>query len=325
MAAEDVPLKRFLASEPFKFLVGPDRKEYFIHREVFTTISPVLQVLITGRMREAREGVAVWDDIEERYFLDLCEFAYSGTYTAPRLEDSPRPVPLPYRPQGGAAEVFGRRINRVIPNLGDMDFRPGVTRFFRKYRSPSGARIPYREGIGEKDGTEILLRHANVYVLADRYDVADLRALALYREAEALSTVDDTWDNFPAIVKLIKFTYENTVERDKLRELVTTYLYLKGEELLLHPEMQSLLKDCPDFTFRALVWIRDRWRGMSRRLGEQLELFKSALADDEDEDEGEDVSMEGPAEGRTSDRPNPVSDILDELEAVQNYLQRRRE
>ncbi|KAI1415073.1 hypothetical protein F5Y13DRAFT_197073 [Hypoxylon sp. FL1857] len=270
-----------MASEPFKFLVGPNRKEYFIHKEAFIAISPVLRVLITGRMREAREGVAVWEDVEECHFLNLCEFAYFGKYTAPRMKDAPLTTPLPYRPEGEAENVYGDHGRKTLLVLDNF-----ARRFFDKYKSPRGDSIEYkRNGIGWRDGTEYFLRHANMYILGDRYDVETLRAEALFHIAKGLANTHDTWDNIPAFAKLARLTYSNTREHDQLRELLSKYVSLRGDDLFLHPDIESLRNEYPDFESDIMGPIMELHRQESERLKNREKRFKRKVPENEDHPE----------------------------------------
>jgi len=68
-------------AKPFRFLVGPSAREYFIHRTLVARLSPPLNALVNGGMRESREGCVAWDDVEEDVFQRFAQFAYTGLYT----------------------------------------------------------------------------------------------------------------------------------------------------------------------------------------------------------------------------------------------------
>ena len=65
---------------PFKFLVGPSAKEYFIHRGLVASLSGPLNALVNGGMRESHEGCVIWDDVDEDVFQRFAQFAYTGSY-----------------------------------------------------------------------------------------------------------------------------------------------------------------------------------------------------------------------------------------------------
>ncbi|KAF5249843.1 hypothetical protein FANTH_4894 [Fusarium anthophilum] len=70
-----------LASKPFLFVVGPEAKEFHVHKELIGRLSPVLNALVNGNMREAREGRVVWADLDVDTFVRFAKFAYSGDYS----------------------------------------------------------------------------------------------------------------------------------------------------------------------------------------------------------------------------------------------------
>lgn len=85
---------RTLASIPFTFIVGPQEKEFYIHREMVAQLSPVLDDLVKGPMREALEGVVAWPDVTVDTFLRFASFIYTEGY------EEPRPVPGPVDSNG---------------------------------------------------------------------------------------------------------------------------------------------------------------------------------------------------------------------------------
>jgi hypothetical protein len=69
-----------MASKPFRFLVGPEKREFTLHSEVVSRLSPSLNALVNGGMKEAGQGVAVWDDVNAETFVRFGKFAYTGDY-----------------------------------------------------------------------------------------------------------------------------------------------------------------------------------------------------------------------------------------------------
>lgn len=54
-----------------------------MHSQVMANLSPALDALINGKMREAITQRVNWSDVDEIVFFQLCEFAYSKDYTVP--------------------------------------------------------------------------------------------------------------------------------------------------------------------------------------------------------------------------------------------------
>ncbi|KAF5010906.1 hypothetical protein FDECE_2934 [Fusarium decemcellulare] len=81
LAAENANFEESLASKPFLFIVGEERKEFHIHKELIGQLSPVLNALVNGRMKEAHEGRIEWPDLDVDTFVRFAKFAYSGDYS----------------------------------------------------------------------------------------------------------------------------------------------------------------------------------------------------------------------------------------------------
>ncbi|KAM0426159.1 hypothetical protein ACHAPT_008503 [Fusarium lateritium] len=70
-----------LASKPFVFVIGEERKEFHVHKELIGQLSPVLNALVNGKMKEACEGRVEWLHVDVDTFVRFAKFAYSGDYT----------------------------------------------------------------------------------------------------------------------------------------------------------------------------------------------------------------------------------------------------
>ncbi|KAF3061963.1 hypothetical protein GL218_03741 [Daldinia childiae] len=88
-----VPYAIIAASKPFRFLVGPDKKEFFMHAELVARMSKPLGTLVNGEWKEGNEGFTEWPDVDEGTFIRFYEFAYTGDYKAAEpFEDVPTPL-----------------------------------------------------------------------------------------------------------------------------------------------------------------------------------------------------------------------------------------
>lgn len=63
-------------------MVGPDQKGFIVHEKVISSLSKPLKALLTGSMKEAKEGRVVWDDVDEQTFVRFSQWAYVGDYDA---------------------------------------------------------------------------------------------------------------------------------------------------------------------------------------------------------------------------------------------------
>lgn len=69
-----------MGTPTFKFIIGPNKRPFFVHVSVLEKTSKVLKVLAQGPMLEAREGQAVLEDCSEQVFERFCQFAYTSDY-----------------------------------------------------------------------------------------------------------------------------------------------------------------------------------------------------------------------------------------------------
>lgn len=69
-----------MGSDIFTFVIGPNGKEYRVHRTAISKLSKPLGVLINGEMREAKEKCVKWPDVDEKTFVRFTQWAYTETY-----------------------------------------------------------------------------------------------------------------------------------------------------------------------------------------------------------------------------------------------------
>ncbi len=133
-----------------------------------------------------------------------------------------------------------------------------------------------------EDYTPVLLGHAQLYVFADRYDVPELRSMALQRLQRVLEHFTLYAERRGDIVRLLQFAYDNTApisgggacgsrgarsgssssggkagggtkasaaaagQQDELRELVVLYTACMLEDLMQCSEFARLRESCVD-------------------------------------------------------------------------------
>ncbi|KAG5942208.1 hypothetical protein E4U60_007443 [Claviceps pazoutovae] len=66
---EVISYASFMSSKAFEFLVGPEKKPFIIHSELVASLSPVLQRLVKGELKEAQKGSVVWEHVDEQTFI----------------------------------------------------------------------------------------------------------------------------------------------------------------------------------------------------------------------------------------------------------------
>ncbi|KAK1239325.1 hypothetical protein MKX07_008813 [Trichoderma sp. CBMAI-0711] len=107
--------------------------------------------------------------------------------------------------------------------------------------------------------TQVFLSHAKLYVFADKYDIPDLRKLCLHNLHETLKYFTLYYDRIGDIVSLVRYSFENTIENDKLRSLLVEYCACFAKEMTTGKDFEELVGECQDFAF-----------GLIRELGRHL-------------------------------------------------------
>jgi hypothetical protein len=93
---------------------------------------------------------------------------------------------------------------------------------------------PVRNKSHNENYLPVFLGHAKLYVFADKYGIQPLRLLALKKLHQTLTIFTLYAQRVGDIVGLVKFTYENTVERvvtEELRDLVVGYVVSELEKI----------------------------------------------------------------------------------------------
>lgn len=93
----------------------------------------------------------------------------------------------------------------------------------------------------------VLLCHARLYILADKYGVEELRRLALCRLYRTLLAYDVHLERVSDLVTLAMEVYNNTVERDPARSLVSGFLGCFIEDIRDCPDMREAIRRGGDF------------------------------------------------------------------------------
>lgn len=69
-----------LLSEPFNFIIGPQKRLFTIHGAAVSRLSKSLNDLLTGDMGEANDHCVYWEDVDEKTFLRFAQWAYTRDY-----------------------------------------------------------------------------------------------------------------------------------------------------------------------------------------------------------------------------------------------------
>jgi len=254
-----------------------------VHEQALADQSVALSILMQGKMSESLAGEATWQDVDQETFIRFTQFAYTGDYSVPvmiakvsdqgfrftsSLETEPEPVPES-APAPAPEEVdFGWRLKKKSQSH-KTDRPPPMPRS-RAFKSLTYPLLRPRsnfahtydpamsEGSDENIG-EVLLIHASLYVLGEKWGVDSLKRLTLFKLHKTLSMLQLDGPKVTHIVKLARYAYsdENTPDLDNgtdgLRNLICQYAATKAEVLSEDPLFIKMIEEGGAF-------VRDLWK-----------------------------------------------------------------
>ena len=94
-AIQLISASSILSSKPYRFLVGPQKREYVVHASLVAAQSPALGALVHGKMKEAVNGCTVCEDVSEKTFSRFGQFLYTGNYEGEEPFEPPAPESEP--------------------------------------------------------------------------------------------------------------------------------------------------------------------------------------------------------------------------------------
>ncbi len=227
--------------------------------------SAPLAAMMNGSMREAREGCATLDDIEGETFASFCEYAYVGDYAPAQPQRDLEPAKVEEADSSDLLDGYSRKANLKKKkgkrdSVADTDKDPCaecgrkaslqtlLDEFkSRDYYTVVSPKFRPREHV---KGDPFLCQ-ARVYVFADRYDIAELRILALDKLHRALCSSTAARSQMGKVVDLIRFSYsnENTrdnevgQDRDSLRSMVVHFAVCVFESLVKEDSFLELMEE----------------------------------------------------------------------------------
>ncbi|KAH8903347.1 hypothetical protein BR93DRAFT_931373 [Coniochaeta sp. PMI_546] len=272
--------KSIVASRPFRFLVGPEKREFIIHSGVVSRLSKSLDVLVNGQMMEACEDCAVWADVDQDTFVRFCKFAYTGDYDGAEpspivdLSDETKTeearvalskVKIPSTSHKRHISGRGSAASSVKPKTGYWDssdpLPQAVTRdrhaadlwyaWIERYDVDTRWDPRLFQNRGDEDCTMVLLCHARLAVFADYHGISALETLALTKLAAVLATINLYKSATRNVAQLASYVYMNTVQLNNatrgLRDLVSSYSACEMEILWKSVEFQKVFETYPEF------------------------------------------------------------------------------
>ncbi|KAK8877402.1 BTB/POZ fold protein [Apiospora arundinis] len=260
------------ASGPFRFLVGPEKKEYMMHTELVASLSKPLRALLTNGMEESCKRVAEWPEVEETTFVRFFQFAYTGQFDAEEPEKPPPKTPEPLEDHDlwpglsqnsnmtNFAASFQRKqlstfgaVNETKMNIQGQKKAKLWESFQQAYEplKDSPARWPLPDQDPTSDFTRVFLAYARLYVLADEKDVQGLAELSLRRLHHTLVHFNIQGQRADSIASLADYCFENTCdkggEQDKMRHLICLFTACHFETLWTNSEFQRVFTELREF------------------------------------------------------------------------------
>ncbi|KAF2654131.1 hypothetical protein K491DRAFT_679937 [Lophiostoma macrostomum CBS 122681] len=263
--------QELVCSPQFTFICGDDEEPVVVHEAALASLSPPLDRLMKGPMREASEKMAMLPYVEKDDFLRLCEYAYRGQYTIPDAVPSATSVKRPlalgeadlevliaeiekadeeererekqYERQYEKQNLAGMTAEQRMRETKHLDGQLPLARRFveRQYIFGTPMRTEIMEGYKAKrnkhmteDFTPIFLVHAKIYTLAGFFMIKDLEELALENLRATLKTFRIHSTRIGDVINLVRYTYESTPDRDGENEDVNALRQLVLEYVALN-------------------------------------------------------------------------------------------
>ncbi|KXH28794.1 hypothetical protein CNYM01_10617 [Colletotrichum nymphaeae SA-01] len=255
---------------------GDSKREFFVLEGALARLSAPLRALLTGGMQEALEGKIIWDDIEPTTFRLLLEYAYTGFYPIPypgKRNDDERGS----EEDGDTREEIeeDRSLRLWIKNSAEQDNeRHAVLDFCEEHFSEyevSEVASANRVHSARKHGSEVLdstiiveldhlLKPSQLYILADRYLIYDLKKSCLNDVGRKLCNADGDRTLMTHVCSVLRFLHEQTLPQDKLRKLFLRFL-IADMEYAMASGGEDLIRDFADYAVELLLEIpRTYWK-----------------------------------------------------------------
>ncbi|KAF1838833.1 hypothetical protein BDW02DRAFT_626889 [Decorospora gaudefroyi] len=265
---------QILYSKTFTFLIGDDMIPIVVHSGAIAALSPPLSILLNGPMKEARQNMAEFADLEPEDFERVCEFAYTGgSFTQPKAdvfhegevnihEDffvlhcrlawitaaalEPRKARL-------LSHFLCNTFGRVRRSAKDV-FTPADYQQVGMVSKESDV-DEHRDRHWKEDVATVLLAYARMYVFAEQYLIEDLKKSVMKRLRKYLVELDIFPLTRSGIIDLVRFVYDSdhtfaSVEGDALdplRKTVVEFIVLHLDAFTNFAEHRQLLREGGDY------------------------------------------------------------------------------
>ena len=126
--------------------------------------------------------------------------------------------------------------------------------------------VPGRENGPGESWLPIFLGHAEMYRIGDKYDIRALRDVSrakLHRSLKFWLIYPDD-ESMADLTELLRYVYNNTVERDKLREMIYYYTSCLMDDVAHLETFARFLQCAPEFTRRMVEILIQQSKSVQR-------------------------------------------------------------
>ncbi|TWU74238.1 hypothetical protein ED733_004108 [Metarhizium rileyi] len=249
---------QLLSKTLFQFCVGPGKQKFTIHAALCARQSHAFEALVYGKFKEAAELYVEWDDIDEPTFISFWEYVYTGDYD------------WPIEVASGDVSTDGDKLlekdadNNAVEKAAPAVEEPPQNDWITSCKPKKKKRVSKQEmmWIDFKDSWcselptpvvnhgsqpslthgDILIHHAKVYILGDRYDMTRLMSLSFRKIHQALVLMDFCERTHGDFIELLRFCYKELVP-DRLTRLAVHYATCHVEALWKEKEFKQLVEE----------------------------------------------------------------------------------
>jgi hypothetical protein len=211
-------------------------------------------------------------DVDKGTFVRFAQFAYTGDYSIPKGSTAQAVVdqPNPFVPRPSAQELDdewdsfrpkkGKKSKSVPePPTSTSDIFNSLKYPLIESRSNlCTCTSSMNDGLVESS-SEVLLTHASLYILAEKWGVNSLKMLVLSKLHQTLSTLRLDALKVQVVIDLARYTYLDSstpdleLEIDGLRKLICLYIAANVEVVSEHTSFMDLIKG-------GCAFVRDIWK-----------------------------------------------------------------
>ncbi|KAJ6784541.1 hypothetical protein PWT90_06759 [Aphanocladium album] len=281
----DIPFRNILKSPRlFRFLVGPDKQEFFLHASLVASQSKVLDSLVNGAMKEAEDGCTTWENVSEDTFVRFAQYVYTGDYQGA----TPFMPPVAERPNTAAAngDPIAESLADTFVNTPKIETTKKKSKSFpiavaeptschknaplstkatwgefkslRFYEYSGGSySLPTDNDHYSSEYQEVFLSHARVHVVADYYMIEPLAQLSLDKLHTILCHFKLHRKRRCDVVTLLCFCYEEDTHQ-RLRDLVNAYAACYFKDLWQNEEFRQFFSSTAAFSLAIMGNVVDR-------------------------------------------------------------------